>query len=382
MRSSIWMAGVLAAGVSLASLAAPGPTSKDVLAHYGELVHATYADTLGGARRLQSAVDRFIAAPSEKGLAEARLAWLAGREWYGQTEAFRFYGGPIDGKEGPEGRINGWPMDEAYVDGVKGNEQAGIINDREIPINAQTLAALNEKDGEENIATGWHAIEFLLWGQDRNPGGPGDRAYTDFADGDVANADRRRAYLKVVTDLLVSDLAMLEAQWAPAANNYRAGFVAEPANLARALSSLGILSRGELAGERMEVALDSQSQEDEHSCFSDNTHRDVVADALGIRNVWRGEYRRADGSLLTGPGLRDLVAVRNKAVAARVDVQMNTAVSAAEAIPAPFDQAILAGSPGRSKVEATVAALKAQTGGLVEAAQALGVKRLKTALPD
>ncbi|MCB1911212.1 MAG: iron-regulated protein [Zoogloeaceae bacterium] len=383
MRSVKWFSGfVLAAGVSFAALAAPAVTPGDVLVQYGEIVHAAYADTLDGAKRLQKAVDEFVVAPSEKGLTDARLAWLAGREWYGQTEAFRFYGGPIDGEGGPEGRINGWPMDEAYVDGVEGHPHSGIVNDRAVAIDAPTLAELNEKDGEENIATGWHAIEFLLWGQDRRSDGPGNRAYTEFLDGQAANADRRRAYLKVVTDLLVSDLSMLEAAWAPSAQNYRSRFVARPENLPRIVSALGILSRGELAGERIEVALDSQSQEDEHSCFSDNTHRDVVNNALGIRNVWRGEYLRADGTRLTGPSLRDLVAGRDKAVAARLDVQMDAAVSAAEAIPAPFDQAILVGSNGRKAVEATVAALKTQTGGLLEAAQALGIKRLTTTVPE
>ena len=181
MRSVKWFSGfVLAAGVSFAALAAPAVTPGDVLVQYGEIVHAAYADTLDGAKRLQKAVDEFVVAPSEKGLTDARLAWLAGREWYGQTEAFRFYGGPIDGEGGPEGRINGWPMDEAYVDGVEGHPHSGIVNDRAVAIDAPTLAELNEKDGEENIATGWHAIEFLLWGQDRRSDGPGNRAYTEF----------------------------------------------------------------------------------------------------------------------------------------------------------------------------------------------------------
>ncbi|ATE61094.1 imelysin family protein [Thauera sinica] len=382
MRLKFIAAGALAAACAFPAWADKGPAVTDVLAHYGELVHASYADSAAAARRLQAAVDAFVAAPGEAGLDEARKAWLAAREWYGQTEAFRFYGGPIDGKDGPEGRINGWPMDEAYVDSVQGHADAGIVNKRKIRLDARTLSGLNEKGGEENIATGWHAIEFLLWGQDLSADGPGKRVYTDFVDGSAPNADRRRQYLKVVTDLLVSDLAALEKAWAPQAKNYRAGFVKQPASLAKVISALGILSRAELAGERMEVALDSQSQEDEHSCFSDNTHRDIVANATGIRNVWRGEFLRADGSRLAGPSLRDLVAARDKAVADKVDAQMDVSVQAAQAVPAPFDQAILAGNPGRLKVEATVVALKAQTESLVEAARVLGIKRLNTALPE
>ena len=425
MRLITLVSALAALQFSTATLAAEPVSAPRVLAHYGELVHASYADAHAGALALQKAVDAFVAAPSEAGLQAARKAWLDAREWYGQTEAFRFYGGPIDGEDGPEGQINAWPMDEAYVDAVDGAPEAGIIADRSVSIDMDTLAGLNEKDGEENISTGWHAIEFMLWGQDLYEDSPGRRAYTDFVDGQAANADRRRAYLKVTTELLVKDLAGLVDAWAPNADNYRKRFAADEGNLARVISAnlersglfrvidpnayiqdpqslaqgpryadwrvidadgvvsaIGILSRGELAGERIEVALDSQNQEDEHSCFSDNTHRDIVANAAGIRNVWRGQYTRADGSVLKGPGVRDLVAAKNKALATRVDSQIDASVKAAEAIPAPFDRAILAGNPGRAKVEATVVALKEQTEGLVEAAAALGIKRLNTALPE
>lgn len=382
MRLITLVSALAALQFSTVTLAAEPVSAPRVLAHYGELVHASYADAHAGALALQKAVDAFVAAPSEAGLQAARKAWLEAREWYGQTEAFRFYGGPIDGEDGPEGQINAWPMDEAYVDAVDGAPEAGIIADRSVSIDMDTLAGLNEKDGEENISTGWHAIEFMLWGQDLYEDSPGRRAWTDFVDGQAPNADRRRDYLKVTTDLLVKDLAGLVDAWAPSADNFRKGFVADEGNLARVISAIGILSRGELAGERIEVALDSQNQEDEHSCFSDNTHRDIVANAAGIRNVWRGQYTRADGSVLKGPGVRDLVAAKNKALATRVDSQIDGSVKAAEAIPAPFDRAILAGNPGRAKVEATVVALKKQTEGLVEAAAALGIKRLNTALPE
>lgn len=382
MRLITLVSALAALQFSTVTLAAEPVSAPRVLAHYGELVHASYADAHAGALALQKAVDAFVAAPSEAGLQAARKAWLEAREWYGQTEAFRFYGGPIDGEDGPEGQINAWPMDEAYVDAVVGAPEAGIIADRSVSIDMDTLAGLNEKDGEENISTGWHAIEFMLWGQDLYEDSPGRRAYTDFVDGLAPNADRRREYLKVTTELLVKDLAGLVDAWAPNADNYRKRFVADEGNLARVISAIAILSRGELAGERIEVALDSQNQEDEHSCFSDNTHRDIVANAVGIRNVWRGQYTRADGSVLKGPGVRDLVAAKNKALATRVDSQIDGSVKAAEAIPAPFDRAILAGNPGRAKVEATVVALKKQTEGLVEAAAALGIKRLNTALPE
>ncbi len=340
------------------------------------MVYASYGEAVAGARRVQAAVEAFTRSPAAAGLAQARRAWLEAREWYGQTEAFRFYGGPIDGRGGPEGRINTWPIDEAYVDAVASRPDSGIVNDRRVPITAQSLAALNEKHGEANISTGWHAIEFLLWGQDTDPKGPGQRPFGDFVDGRAPNADRRRAYLRVVTQLLADDLSGVWRAWAPAQRNYRAGFVSRDANLAMAFAGMGAFTRGELAGERLEVALDTQSQEDEQSCFSDNTHRDFVAGITGIRNVWRGEFLRADGQALRGPSLRGLVAERDARVAQLTDASIESSLAAALAIQPPFDQEIIGAdsAPGRRRAFTLLHVLRDQADALSAAAATLGFR--------
>ena len=385
---SLVVAGLIgAAGISGAR-AQPAPvaaTPASVAAHYAVLVHAGYEDTLSAARRMQQAILAFTAAPSADTLAAARKAWLAARESYGQTEAFRFYGGPIDDEKGPEGRINAWPMDESYVDYVKGKPDAGLVNKRSQPITKKALSALNERGGEENIATGWHAIEFMLWGQDLSETGPGDRGFEDYVDGKRPNADRRRHYLAVVTELLVDDLGTLVKAWAPDNKaNYRARFEKGGVESVRKmLVGLGSLSRGELAGERLEVALNSQDQEDEHSCFSDNTHRDAVNNAKGIENVWLGRYERADGSVVQGPGLRDLVAAQDAAVADKATRQIHASVQAAEAIQAPFDREIAGAkdAPGRQRVQQVIDSLTRQSKDLVEAASAIGIKKLTLVQP-
>ena len=368
-----------------APAAAPAVTAQAVAAQYAALVHANYADTLAAAKAMQAAIKAFTAKPSEQTLAEARKTWLAAREFYGQTEAFRFYGGPIDDDKGPEGQLNAWPMDESFVDGVEGKPDAGLVNNRKFAINKKNLAAQNERGGEENIATGWHAIEFFLWGQDLSDTGPGERGFEDFVDGKGKNADRRRQYLNVVTDLLIDDLAFLVKAWDPKAkNNYRATFAkGGQESLRKMLVGLGSLSRGELAGERLEVALNSQDQEDEHSCFSDNTHRDAATNALGIQNVWLGQYKRADGSVLQGPSLRDLVAAKDAQVAEKVTRQIAQSVAAAEAIQAPFDREIIGGNdaPGRQRIQKTIDSLTQQSKDLVEAANAIGITKLTLVQP-
>ena len=356
-----------------------------VAAHYAHLVHTNYADTLASAQTLRTAIQAFTAQPSVETLAQARKTWLAAREFYGQTEAFRFYGGPVDNDNGPEGRINAWPMDESFVDSVDGKPNSGLVNNRKFAINKKSLSAQNERGGEENIATGWHAIEFFLWGQDLLDTGPGNRNFEDFVDGKAPNADRRRQYLNVVTDLLIDDLSTLVKAWAPdSKTNYRAKFVkGGQESVRKMLVGLGSLSRGELAGERLEVALNSQDQEDEHSCFSDNTHRDAVTNAMGIQNVWLGQYKRADGSQVSGASLRDLVAAKSPAVADKATQQIAASVAAAKGIQAPFDREIVGGkdAPGRLRIQKTIDSLTQQSKDLVVAANAIGITKLTLVQP-
>lgn len=317
-------------------------------------------------------------------LAAARSAWIEAREWYGQTEAHRFYSGPIDGEKGPEGRLNSWPLDEAYVDYVQGKPASGLVNNPRAVISKASLMRANTRGGEENIATGWHAIEFLLWGQDLDPDGPGNRPFEDFVVGRGANAGRRRQYLLTVTELLVDDLRGLMASWAPGVPNYRARFERGGIESVRKIIvGLGSLSRGELAGQRLETAMNTQDQEDEQSCFSDNTHRDIVNNALGIENIWFGRYRRRGGSLLQGPSLGDLVTAANPALGERTGRQIAASVSAARGIHAPFDQEIRGGqdAPGRQRIQLTIDSLVQQSKDLVEAAAALGIARLALVKP-
>jgi putative iron-regulated protein len=384
MQKRQFLQSVLVASMAVYGLPALAQTvdATAVVRHYSAQVYASYQDALASATDMQTAIKELVAAPRGQSLAAARKTWLASREWYLQTEAFRFYGGPIDDDKGPEGRINSWPIDESYLDYVVGKPNAGVINDRRVAITTANSIKLNERGGEENISTGWHAIEFVLWGQDLSATGPGDRSFEDYVVGKAANADRRRAYLTTITDLLVADLNYLVKAWQPGAKNYRAKFEqGDLESVRKMIMGLGSLSRGELAGERLEVAMNTRDQEDEHSCFSDNTHRDVVGDALGIQNVWLGSYKRLDGSVLQGASLKALVAGRNASLADKVSQQIAQSVANASAIQAPFDREIMGGkdAPGRIRIQKTIDSLVQQSKDLTEAAAVLGITKLAQA---
>ena len=389
-------------------------SAQAVVKHYADLAHAVFSDAHSTGLKLQQAIDALLANPTDETLQAAKEAWLAARVPYMQTEVFRF-GNPVVDEW--EGQLNAWPLDEGLIDYVEGDYQhalgnagatANIIANREVQIGedkldvseitGELLASLNELAGSEaNVATGYHAIEFLLWGQDLNGTNPGagQRPVTDYIEGEGCtggNCDRRRTYLKAATDLLVSDLEEMVGQWETGvADNYRASLEAESAEngLRKMFFGMGSLSLGELAGERMKVALEANSTEDEHDCFSDNTHNSHFYNAKGIRNIYLGEYQRADGSTLTGPSLASLV----EGVSPEVDSDLKTNLETTEAKMQvlvesanngeAFDQLIAAdNAEGQEKVRAAIAALVAQTASIEKAAAALGISDLNPDTAD
>ena len=335
--------------------------AKEVIVAYADLVYANYQESMATAFALDLKVREFVAAPSAQRLTECRTAWTTAREPYQQSEAFRFYGGPIDrAPDGPEGDLNPWPLDEAYIGYILDGRASGIGDGagKNPQLNEALLRALNGKGGEQNIATGWHAVEFMLWGEDVDAQGPGARSHEDFIGAEGQKPARRRRYLSLVASMILKDLEQVTKEWHPKTGAYREEFLAYPPKkaLSKIMTGMGTLAIGELRGERMVAPFLSKSQEDEHSCFSDQTHLDAKNDALGIRNVWRGEY----GSKLKGPSVRELVAKVDEDLALGIDADID-AVLQAVTQPAfsPFDQAILGAdqSPGRKAIQGALDAL-------------------------
>lgn len=396
--STLALTGVLSFG---AATAAP-VTAKDTMNTYVNIAHATFADSLTTAKALKVAIDDFVGNPTEDTFAKAKTAWLASRVPYGQTEAFRFANPNVDDWEG---QVNAWPLDEGLIDYVDssyehedGNSlgKANIIAGKET-INMELLRSFHEKGGSEaNVATGYHAIEFLLWGQDLNKSksDAGLRPFTDYAKGadcTNGNCDRRGQYLTAATDLLVSDLTEMVADWAPEKDNYRKTFLAleEGEALRRMFFGLGSLSLGELAGERINVALLAHSQEDEHSCFSDNTHVDIAENARGIQNIFTGTYTRVNGEVLKSASLAELLAEKNADLSKSLTTKLASSQSkAADVVKAAeagehFDTQIAAdNSTGNKRVQSVIDALRLQTGDIEAASQALGVSNLNPETSD
>jgi len=348
-----------------ASLPIPEDLARKVVAHYAEIVHASYSDALSDAVSLDVAIRALVKKPSEASLASAREAWKRARVSYAHTEVFRFYGGPIDDPEkGPEGLINAWPLDEAYIDYVEGQSNAGLINRPQEfkKIDEALVVSLNEKNGEKNISTGYHAIEFLLWGQDLRLDTAGQRPASDYQKGKGANAERRARYLELLSKLLVKHLRSLRDEWTPATKgNYADKLKSESLDESLRKIYTGVigLSIDEMAGERLTVPLEMNDQENEQSCFSDTTLRDAASNQEGIRSVYFGSYKN-----IQGPGLHELGLAVDAKLAASSMRSVETATARIAAIADKALDRILASKKKndaeRSAVNATISAFEAQ----------------------
>lgn len=402
----------------------------DVLATNANIAYAMYSDSLITAQNLKSALEDLVAAPTEASFAAAKKAWLDSREPYGQSEVYRFRVGPIDalkedgtmGEEGdgPEGSINAWPLGEALIDYVApvvdgddgpedptaaltGNVIENVTNYPTIDVDT-VLSVAEFGEDERNVATGYHAIEFLLWGQDLNldlsgagsrDSSGGQRPVSDFYTTDNGNINgctsgetpttdnicaRRGDFLIAAADILISDLSAVAQAWEPGAGVHYNAFVdGGDVSLAKILEGMGRLSFGELAGERMNIALTTDSQEDEHSCFSDNTHRDIFLNAKGIQTMYTASYTRIDGEVVEGASIHDLLVVEGEAeLANQLRGALEQTMASASVIDTkaktgtPFDVLIQQGVD-QPNIVAMIQNLVAQTDVIEQAIVALGV---------
>lgn len=359
------------------------PSEKSaIVVQYADLGFAMYTDAVVKAKDLQIAINTFTANPTATGLENCKLAWQNSRVPYAYTEAFRFYGGPIDdAQNGPESLINAWPLDEAFMDYISTKSVSGIINDLVAypSITSEILINSNQVKNETDVCTGYHAIEFLLWGQDLSATGPGARPFTDFIDGGTAaNQGRRRAYLKVVTDLLITHLEQVALQWDPAVSgeNYRKNFIRPSElnnSLAKILIGLGKYTKGEMSGQRISVSHQNEDQEDEHDCFSDYTMTDIRNWQKGLTTIYTGEYIRTDGTKLAGESISSYMTKYYPEENSKILAKFSATDATLATITTTFDQALFKTNQDYSKISTLIVDLRNQADSYLTAVEKLNI---------
>lgn len=328
----------------------PNTSESAAISNYADIAYAEYKDAYDEALKLQTGINDFCDVPTEAKFENLKVLYANARIPYEKTECFRAAKTPIDeGKDAVEGKLNSWPLEENYIDYVSNDANAGIINSpTEYPVLSKVLIdSLNQKGvaGDVNVTIGYHAIEFLLWGQDLNvdPLSAGQRKYTDYTT--LANYERRKTYLKAITEILIADLKYLVEQWQPN-GAFRTKFLANSTsdNLNNMFSGIAWFTAGELPTERMFKAVQEGKQEEEHSCFSDLTDQDIKLSMQGISIVMNGSYNKVNGETVTSVGLLKVLEEKDASGAKSVDSLLNVAIANCSKIPAPFDQAIITNS--------------------------------------
>ncbi|MEC7986144.1 MAG: imelysin family protein [Myxococcota bacterium] len=343
------------------------PSAQNYLQSHADYATDLWSRTAKAAKALDQTIQAFQNTPSPETLSAAKKQWLETRTLYSQTESLRFQNGPIDNPDtGVEGFLNAWPLDESYVDYTSEDPNAGIINNVEQypEINRSLLLSLNERGGEENISTGFHAIEFILWGQDMSTEAPGNRPVTDFTE--HPQASRRLAYLQLSSKLLVQHLEEVHTAWT---DSYRKTYTAKnPQEIFTGIwTGMAMLTGDEMAGERMAVPYETKDQEDEQSCFSDSTLQDFQNNLVGIHN----QYHGYEGKV----GLRSIIQEHDSNMDEKITRSLQEAIDAVNNIPHPFDQSIQ-NEEHRPKVEIAITKLEDLSDVLVAGASSMGIRVL------
>ncbi len=404
LKSAIGFSIVLT--IFCAQVFASSVTSKEIVQTYADIAHAMYEDSLLAGQELSKKINQFLANPTERNLQQAKIAWLASRVPYQQTEVYRFGNVIVDDWEG---KVNAWPLDEGLIDyvdasyGMDSEENplytANVIANKSLMIKGKQVDAsqitkellqdtLHEGSGvEANVAIGYHAIEFLLWGQDLNgtKAGAGNRPATDYdlKNCTHGNCDRRAQYLKVVTEILVEDLEEMVANWT-AEGAARQVLLKNPdQGIETIVKGIGSLSYGELAGERMKLGLMLHDPEEEHDCFADNTHNSHYYNVVGIMNVYNASYTRTDGSVVSGPSLAMMAKSKNPAVYQEMNQKLMASFDAASVMKRiaesgkAYDQMLAEGDKsGNQVLDNLVDALKDQTRTLKKLVASLDLKSI------
>ena len=384
---------------------------NEVLVNYSNIAEAKYKDALTLAKQMHNSIEKFIKDTNESNFKKVKDSWLLARTIYQQTEVFRF-GNPI--VDDWEGKVNAWPLDEGLIDYVDNTNyypsendfsNFNVIANRKLKvegelidasvINANLLSSkLHEIGGNEaNVAIGYHAIEFLLWGQDLNgtQKGSGNRAYTDFNLKDCTNnnCDRRREYLLAASQLLIKDLEYIQSVWS-SEGQARLDLLNDKENgIKRILIGMGSLSYGELAGERMKLGLMLHDPEEEHDCFSDNTHNSHYYNVVGIKNVFLGEYKTIDEKIISGPSISSLLSDADNALNKKTKKSINKTLKSMKKIVKSanrgntYDMLIAEGNEkGNKLIQNAVDSLIKQSKNIELAAVALNINNLKIERSD
>ncbi len=315
------LTGMLLLGTGCSSSSPPKTESSDlqitIIKDFADVVIIpTYQQLVAKAAKLSQTTNAFTSNPNETTLKAARDAWIAARAPWEQSEAFAF--GPADSL-GYDGDLDDWPVNETDV--------KAVINSNE-KITQEFIGNL------QTTEKGFHTMELLLFGNNNN------KKAKDFS-------PRELTYLKALATAFDATAKELLQSWQSGVQGkppYRqvlvtAGDENNPAypTVAAAIEEIVQGAMGcldEVGNEKIGEPLATKSAEGLESRFSHTSLNDFKNNVLSVNNAYLGEVAMAGTS---GKSLSELVAQKDPELDKQVKEEINKAIAAIDAVPAPIE---------------------------------------------
>lgn len=385
-------------------------TADTVVTQFSDMAQATYQDAANAVETLKEDVSNLLREPTQENLDEARLGWQTARVVYKQAELFR-YASPQMAEL--VYRVDARPLDEGFLDYVSENyvgsadnplANFNLIAQPSISIGDVTIEwedmssdVIREQlhfagGNEQNIAAGFPAIEFLLWGEDLGEGefGEGNRPIEDF---DLANCsddfcNHRGTYLLAAIELLGADLANMANKW-DVTGFARAAMLEDPtASLKQILTAMGSVAIIELGANNLAAGIEGDDAELELDAFSDYAFASHLLTARGLMNSYLGEYFTLDGDVVAGDAVSDMLIEADEELDRRFRLALSvTAVRVRTVIRHTRDEEALdeifanKSEAGLAKINELLVALEKEAALVQEIATVLGLGTLNFGQP-
>lgn len=361
------------------------PYAKSVeraMANYADMAWESHFDAGADADALAQSVVDFTANPDAQSFNFIQVQWGVARESWGFMEGFNIPDGPL---QESHRYINASNLDRSYIDFVSNDLSAGLVNDVDgyPSLTKMLLVDLHQIEGNDKVTTGFHAIEFLLWGEDYDAESDGKRDWRNFLDngeGTAQNQDRRLAYLTFATELLVEDIKGARNEWREDEGEYRSQFLAMEQNEQVRLVLTGMYRLGQdMENRRLELPLMQMDIHADDSTFSDLSNDDLYYGANALQGIYLGRYDEDlidDQTPEDGPGLHELVRSKATPIDERFRNELAELVAAMDVLRQgdPLEVAVLSdiGSAERTAADDALAKLRQVNMTLLEIATLFG----------
>lgn len=294
--------------------------SSAFAAQVGIVAYTSLSDASQTAQTLDSQLASFMYHPNPMSQAEIQQAWRLAYNSFLHSLIFSYL--PI--QDPPEwqsqrigyrhllGQLDSWPIEGGYIDYIQGYPFSGIVNDLTLEIDEDSIRSQHGFTDPTNASLGYHALEFMLWGNS------GKRSAHDFfpqentapipvndaeitaepladsssnlLDGSssdnaliqvevpeikLQNHNRRRQYTQLLIELLQKDLHRIQRRWEPSSGYYAQ--LLQQSDSGNTLRSALIAAQGLISNEILHKRFQLISSE-----FSQTSIDDISALLSGI----------------------------------------------------------------------------------------------------